>query len=141
MWRSRVRSFPSSAGALLAAGLLLSGCSAAGVGESLPKSLGGLPEDAPARPASSGHFPAVHDMPPPRADHTLTPDQQTALESELKALRDRQSRQVQQEDAAEGQAEPAAKPPAKPPAKPATTRSTKPAAKTGESAAGAGRNP
>jgi hypothetical protein len=128
----------------MTAGLLLSGCSASGIGESLPKSLGGLPEDAPARPASAGHFPAVHDIPPPRADRTLTPDQQTALESELKALRDRQSREVKQDDANDGEAataKPSSKPAAKPSPKPSGRSSAKPDAKAGQSAASAGRNP
>lgn len=80
-----------SAMALLSAAALLSGCAAAGVGDSLPPGLGGLPKDAPARPAAAGTFPAVHDMPAPRSDTVLTPDQQDRLEHDLKALRDRQN--------------------------------------------------
>jgi len=136
MWRSRAGAVWLAGGALVAATVLLTGCSGSGIGESLPKSLGGLPEGAPARPTSAGHFPAVHDIPPPRADKPLTVDQQIDLEDELKALRDRQSREVQQSDAEEGEASPA-----KPVTKPATRSSGKPSAKTGQSAAGARRNP
>lgn len=91
--------------ALVAAGLLVAGCSGAGIGENLPKSLGGLPEGAPTRPNAPGHFPAVHDIPPPRADKPLTPDQQTALENELKALRDRQNRTAGQDEAGQNKTE------------------------------------
>lgn len=77
--------------ALLAAAAMLSGCAAAGVGDSLPPELGGLPKDAPARPTAPGAFPAVHDMPAPRSDTVLTPEQQDRLEHDLKALRDRQN--------------------------------------------------
>ena len=74
------------AGAILAT-IPLSGCSS--VVADLP--LVGLPEGAPKRPANPGAFPAVHDVPAPRADAALAPDEQVRIESELAAVRDRQA--------------------------------------------------
>lgn len=74
------------AGAILAT-IPLSGCSS--VVADLP--LVGLPEGAPKRPANPGSFPAVHDVPAPRADAALDPAEQARIESELAAARDRQA--------------------------------------------------
>jgi len=50
----------------------------------LPTSLGGLPADAPARPADGElAYPAVHDMPPPRPAPVLTEAQVKAQEADL----------------------------------------------------------
>jgi len=78
----------------------LTGCSAGplgdaatGLGEklkSMPESLGGLPPDTPKAPAIPYQYPAVHDMPPPRAAEPMSEDQQYRLEKELNAARDRQ---------------------------------------------------
>jgi len=51
----------------------------------------GLPEGAPARPADSGAFPAVHDIPAPRSEATLDAAAQEKIERELIAARDRNS--------------------------------------------------
>ena len=67
----------------------LAGCSAASLVESAPFDMG-MPAGAPARPAVAPQFPAVHDMPPPRADSTLSEDEQEKLERELMAVRDSQ---------------------------------------------------
>jgi hypothetical protein len=71
----------------------LTGCSAGPLGdklEQLPQSLGGMPPDLPKAPAMPYQYPAVHDMPPPRAAEPLSEDQQYRLEKELNAARDRQ---------------------------------------------------
>jgi hypothetical protein len=70
----------------------LTGCSAGPLGESLPQSMGGLPADTPPPPKVPYKFPAVHDMPPPRATQPLSDEQQWNLEQDLKALRNRQER-------------------------------------------------
>lgn len=71
----------------------LTGCSASPLTEkfeNLPQSLGGLPPDTPKAPAMPYQYPAVHDMPPPRASEPMSEEQQWRLEKELNALRDRQ---------------------------------------------------
>jgi hypothetical protein len=52
--------------------------------------LGGLPANAPERPADAYLYPAIHDMPPTRATPTLNEAQQKRVEDELAAARDRQ---------------------------------------------------
>lgn len=56
----------------------------------MPESMGGLPADTPARPKVPYRFPAVHDMPPPRATPPLTDKQQWELEQDLTRARNRQ---------------------------------------------------
>lgn len=71
-----------------------SGCASqpgSNLGDSISPALGGLPANAPARPVEAGVYPAVHDMPPPRADAVLDDDQQAKLQNDLLALRARQS--------------------------------------------------
>ena len=70
----------------------LTGCSAGPVGDTLPQSLGGLPADTPPPPKAPYQYPAVHDMPPPRATDPLSEKQQWQLEQDLNALRDRQEK-------------------------------------------------
>ena len=60
----------------------------------LPTQLGGVPADAPQQPAAPAAYPAVHDMPPPRNDVTLTQEEQKRAEAELMALRERQEREA-----------------------------------------------
>ena len=57
----------------------------------MPAAIGGLPADAPARPAEGQQpaFPAVHDMPPPRQTTTMSPEQVNQTEADLARLRDR----------------------------------------------------
>ena len=52
---------------------------------SLPKELGGLPENTPARPATQLAYPAVHDMPPPRAKTVMTEEEVKQTEADLAA--------------------------------------------------------
>jgi hypothetical protein len=112
---------------------LLSGCSAL-IGDHLPAAVGGLPEDAPARPTSDTPYPAVHSMPPARSTAPLSYDQQKQLEDDLVAARNRYGANPDEPAATT----PAATPPATTP--PAATGSTA----TGTSAnakAGSARNP
>ena len=73
---------------LFAAGFL-AGCSSGAVIDQMPSGVG-LPAGTPERPATPYVYPAVHDMPPPRATPTLTEEQQVEAEKELTAVRDRQ---------------------------------------------------
>ena len=104
--------------------LLLAGCSSGPVIDMVPSAVGGLPSGAPARPAVTAPFPAVHDMPPPRADAALTADDQVKMEKGLKAARD----QTEEEGkaVARGEGEPPAK---KRPAAAQKPKPKKPAAK------------
>lgn len=70
--------------------MLLTACESGPLIDSLPNQIGGLPAGTPQRPAEPYKFPAVHDMPPPRATDPLTDEQQLKLERELQAIRDRQ---------------------------------------------------
>ena len=78
--------------ALLLIGLGLAGCTS--TLSNMPAAMGGLPADAPARPAEGQQpaFPAVHDMPPPRQTTTMTPQQVNQTEADLARLRDRMPR-------------------------------------------------
>ncbi|HWP24801.1 MAG TPA: hypothetical protein VNL39_00460 [Xanthobacteraceae bacterium] len=69
----------------------LSGCASSfsSLIDSLPREIG-LPADAPERPATPAAYPAVHDMPPPRPNTTLSAEEQVELEKELTAVRARQ---------------------------------------------------
>jgi hypothetical protein len=68
----------------------LSGCAAESMFDRLPPELGGMPANAPARPATPYQYPAVHDMPPARPTQPMTEEEQWRLEKELQAARDRQ---------------------------------------------------
>jgi hypothetical protein len=76
--------------ALFAAAGFLGGCSAGStVADHFPTALGGLPEGTPQRSNTTSAYPAVHDMPPPRQTTVLTDAEQTKLESDLAAARNR----------------------------------------------------
>jgi hypothetical protein len=76
---------------LALATVLLSGCSTADI-DKLPKELGGLPADAPQRPAEAPPFPGVFQTPPPRSAALLDAEQQKRLEDDLVAARNRASK-------------------------------------------------
>jgi hypothetical protein len=76
----------------------LTGCSAGTLVEQLPESLGGLPADTPPAPRTPYQYPAVHDMPPPRATQPLSDEQQWKLEQALTKLRKRQESEVAAEN-------------------------------------------
>jgi len=121
---------------LMAFGLAaaLTGCSAGPLIEQLPQSMGGLPPDAPQPPQKHYEYPAVHDMPPPRATEPLSEEQQWKLEQDLKALRNRQEGQ----NADETKPDPGAKTPAKGAKK---TAKKKPAPAKSSESTGAKTNP
>lgn len=80
--------------ALLACGMTvaLAGCSSSQLNtlnDALPSAVA-LPAGAPERPLEAPEFPAVHDMPPPRSNVTLSPEEQVRLEDDLAALKTRQ---------------------------------------------------
>ena len=75
------------AGAALAA--LLGGC-ASTIADNAP--VIGLPEGVPQRPAVQADYPAVHDMPPRRAETPLTKEEQQKLEKDLIEARNGQSK-------------------------------------------------
>src|SRR5262249_59327855 len=78
------------AAALLAVAVVRAGGSTGGmVADHLPTAVGGLPDGTPQRPGTSGAYPAVHDMPPPRAITVLTDAETKKLESDLIAARNR----------------------------------------------------
>src|SRR5262245_61847180 len=78
------------AAALIAGAGLLAGCSAGNtVADYLPTAVGGMPEAAPQRPTRPSAYPAVHDLPPTRPTTVLTDAEQTKLESDLVAARNR----------------------------------------------------
>jgi hypothetical protein len=88
------RTFRTLSAALLAGlAVTLAGCASAPfstIGDSIPASMGGLTPDTPDRPATPVAYPAVHDMPPPRANTTLSAEEQIELEKQLTAVRVKQ---------------------------------------------------
>ena len=92
----------------LATATALAGCSSGAVIDKLPGDMG-LPAGTPERPTTPYVYPAVHDMPPPRATPTMSEEQQVKEEEELKAVRDRQEAR---DGAAKKTAQPAKKKPA-----------------------------
>jgi hypothetical protein len=100
--------------AALGLAVMLAGCGT--VVDAIPRAVGGEPADTPARPATAYSYPAVHDMPPPRADAPMTDEQQAQMEKELISAREKQEAAVKAEaaaDAAQNAPAPATK---KPPA-------------------------
>jgi len=75
------------AGALIGAGLALSGCST----QIADMPAIGLPADAPPRPKEASGYLPVHDLPPARDETAMKPDEQKRIQSELIAARDRQA--------------------------------------------------
>src|SRR6476619_848973 len=71
---------------LAAAALALAGCSSAV--DMLPEKLGGLPSDAPQRPATALATPNVYEVRPTREARPLSDAEQKKLESDLLALRE-----------------------------------------------------
>jgi hypothetical protein len=73
----------------LGSALALGGCSSAAVIDQLPSGMA-EPAATPVRPATAYQYPAVHDMPPPRAIPTMSEEQEFKAEKDLKAVRDKQ---------------------------------------------------
>jgi len=78
---------------LAAAATALGGC-ASYIADSVPATIGGLPEGVPARPATQAEFPAVHDRPPARADAPLSEAERKKLKEDLIATRERAAGQA-----------------------------------------------
>ena len=79
--------------ATFGAAIFLFGCSSSATNnliDSVPNSIGGLPTNSPERPAEPIAYPAVHDMPPPRTNTTLSAEEQVQLEKDLTAVRTKQ---------------------------------------------------
>ena len=74
--------------ALVFGATMLTGCGSI-IAEHLPTAAGGLPEGGPERPTKQSNFPAVHDLPTPRASTVLTDAEQKKLEDDLIAARTR----------------------------------------------------
>ena len=96
--------------------LVLAGCAPGAMIDKLPDAVG-LPAGTPARPAQAADYPAVHDMPPPRADPALSTDQQLNVEKELNAARDAQEERVKTAQEPPAAPKAPAKKPVKKPAK------------------------
>ncbi|MCF8478721.1 MAG: hypothetical protein K9G60_16960 [Pseudolabrys sp.] len=88
---TRALALAARLGCGLAVGLSfgLAGCAPGAVIDQLPAGVGGLPNDAPARPAAPYQYPAVHDMPAARTTAPMSIDEQVRLEKELQVARDR----------------------------------------------------
>jgi len=74
--------------AVVFSAMMLTGCGSI-IADHLPTAAGGLPEDGPDRPTKQSSFPAVHDLPPPRASTVLTDAEQKKLEDDLIVARTR----------------------------------------------------
>lgn len=75
-----------AAATLLAAMTGLAGCSS--VIDHVPTWAGGMPDGVPERAATQPAYPAVHDMPPARADGGVLSDaERKKLKDELNAMR------------------------------------------------------
>jgi hypothetical protein len=72
---------------------MLAGCAPGTTIDELPSGVG-LPAGTPSRPATSYQYPAVHDMPPPRATKPLDEQQQQQLKQNLETVRDRQEQRT-----------------------------------------------
>jgi hypothetical protein len=74
------------------AALVISALSAGGCATSIADiPLVGVPSDTPARPKEAGAYPAVHDLPADREQSAMEPSEQSKIEKELVAVRDRQA--------------------------------------------------
>ena len=108
MERALQRSILAALALALATATSLAGCSSGAVIDQMPSTMG-LPAGTPERPTTPYVYPAVHDMPPPRATPTMSEEQQVKEEEEMKAVRDRQEAR---DGAAKKTAQPAKKKPA-----------------------------
>jgi hypothetical protein len=59
----------------------------------------GVPANTPARPKEAGAYPAVHDLPADREQSAMDPNEQSKVEKELIAARDRQAAMAPNEPA------------------------------------------
>jgi hypothetical protein len=83
------------AGALLAAGPLLAGCSSVShvVADHWPRALGGLPEGIPPRQENPPEYMSVNETPAARDTKKLTPQERAKYEAEIAASRTQNTNQ------------------------------------------------
>jgi hypothetical protein len=112
---SNARRYCSRLGTAAAVLALLAGCGTAAI-DMIPSRMGGLPQNAPERPAAQPAYPAINDTQFERDDKPLTAEEQKKLEADLAALRKTQADRLNP---------PAPPPKAKQPAKQLTKRPTK----------------
>jgi hypothetical protein len=110
---------------LAAAVLALAGCTSAV--DMLPEKLGGLPSDAPQRPATTLASPNVYEVRPTREARPLSDAEQKKLESDLLALRETEKQR--------------ANPPPPPPPPPEKKAAAKPPAAQNKPPAGQSKSP
>jgi hypothetical protein len=72
--------------------VLVAGCAPGMISDHMPGEMA-IPAGAPARPTTAYVYPAVHDMPAPRATTPMTDEEQDTVERDLRAARDRQEAQ------------------------------------------------
>ncbi len=114
--------------ALCLAAVSLAGCASTALIDNIPTGVGGLPAEAPPRPAQPPAYLPVNAPPTARETPPLDAAEQKKLEDELVAIRDRQAAAVAASAAANG--EPAKPPPgAAPPASKEQVATTKRAVK------------
>ncbi len=77
----------------IAVAFLLASCASSRF-DALPERFGGLPSNAPVRPAEPAAFPNVYQAPATRELKPLTAEEQKKLESDLLALRESQTQQA-----------------------------------------------
>jgi hypothetical protein len=112
--------------------MVLAGCSPGAMIDRLPGDMG-LPAGTPARPEAPYQYPAVHDMPPARSTTPMNDEEQTKLEKDLQAARDRQEAQEAKDaEAQKAETQKAQEGPEKKPAQPAKKKPA--SAKTGQAA-------
>jgi hypothetical protein len=95
--------------------LVLSGCTS--TFDALPEKMGGLPESAPARPATPYAVPNVYERRPTREARPLSTDEQKKLETDLVTLREQQKNLANPPPPPPPPPKAAATPPSKTPAK------------------------
>jgi hypothetical protein len=113
-------------GLLAAAALALAGCGS--TVDMLPEKLGGLPSDAPQRPATTLPAPNVYEVRPARQT-PLSNAEQKKLESDLMALRETEKQRANPS------------PPPPPPAKPAAGKAPEGAKKAATKGPAAAKKP
>jgi len=100
MLQRKVHVFGRAVLVALGLAVALCGCSAGAIVDKLPGDMG-EPADTPARPVTPYVYPAVHDMPAPRATPPMTEEQQVQMEKDLTATRDSQETAIKATEAAE----------------------------------------
>jgi hypothetical protein len=131
MSKARRSFLPPRTGLLLILAAFLTACGST-IGK-MPEQLGGLPSDAPQRPAETMPFPNVYEPRPVREATPLTNAEQKKLESELVTLRESQKQRANPPPPPTPAKKAAAAPAKKPLAKDPATKAEAPARKRQDS--------